>query len=371
MTGMTKALLLAITGLFVGLAAPADAMTRIKDIVTIQGVRGNQLMGYGLVVGLQGTGDSTRSSPFTDQSIKAMLDRMGINVRNGQLRARNAAAVVVTAELPAFAGKGSRIDVSVSSLGDASSLAGGMLLMTPLYGANNKIYSVAQGPVVVSGFSESGASEKISQGVPTSARVPNGGLIEREMLGAGFNDDFIRLELINPDFSTAVRVADVINNYGRKRFKRRIAREESLRTILLKRPGKLSAARFISEIGALLIEPDVPARVVIDERTGTIVIGSKVQISSVAVTHGKLTVRVSEAPQVSQPPPFSEGETVVTSETQISGAESGGQFAVLGGTNLDTLVLGLNRIGLKPRGIIAILQAIKSAGALQAELVVQ
>lgn len=371
MTGITKIIILAILGLIAVRAAPADAMTRIKDIATIQGIRGNQLMGYGLVVGLQGTGDSTRSSPFTDQSIKSMLDRMGINVRDGELRSRNVAAVVVTAELPPFAGKGARIDVSVSSLGDASSLAGGMLLMTPLYGANNKIYSVAQGPVVVSGFSESGASETISQGVPTSARVPNGGLIEREMLDPSFKEEYIRLELINPDFSTAVRVADVINDFGNKRYKRRIAREESLRTILLKRPSKISSARFISEIGSLLIEPDVPARVVIDERTGTIVIGTKVQISSVAVTHGKLTVRVTETPQVSQPLPFSEGETVVTSETQITGSESGGQFAMLGGTDLDTLVLGLNRIGLKPRGIIAILQAIKSAGALQAELIVQ
>lgn len=371
MTSITKIFALTLLSIFASWVAPAYAMTRIKDIATIQGIRGNQLMGYGLVVGLQGTGDSTRSSPFTDQSIKSMLDRMGINVRSGELRARNVAAVVVTAELPPFAGKGARIDVSVSSLGDASSLAGGMLLMTPLYGANNKIYSVAQGPVVVSGFSESGASETISQGVPTSARVPNGGMIEREMLDPGFNENYIRLELINPDFSTAVRVADVINKYGRKRYKRRIAREESLRTILLKRPDKISAARFISEVGALLIEPDAPARVVIDERTGTIVIGTKVQISSVAVTHGKLTVRVTETPEVSQPLPFSEGETVVTSETRISGAENGGQFAMLGGTDLDTLVLGLNRIGLKPRGIIAILQAIKSAGALQAELVVQ
>ncbi|MBX2806654.1 MAG: flagellar basal body P-ring protein FlgI [Hyphomicrobiales bacterium] len=371
MIGTFKVFVATIACLTLGFAVTANAKTRIKDVATVQGIRGNQLMGYGLVVGLQGTGDSGRSSPFTEQSIKSMLDRMGINIRDSTLNARNVAAVVVTAELPPFAGKGARIDVAVSSLGDASSLSGGTLVMTALYGADDEVYSVAQGPLIVTGFAEAGAAETVSEGVPTSGLIPNGAIIEREMLKPAFNHEYIRLELINPDFSTSVQVADVINGFGRQRYGRQIAREESLRTVLLKRPATISATRFISEIGELMIEPDVPARVVIDESTGTIVIGSKVQISSVAVTHGNLTVRVTETPEVSQPLPFADGETVVTSETEITAGETGGQFAVLEGTDLDTLVLGLNRIGLKPRGIIAILQAIKSAGALQAELVVQ
>ncbi len=353
------------------IAGQAAAATRIKDIVSVQGVRSNQLVGYGLVIGLNGTGDSLRNSTFTEQSIQSMLDRMGINVRNAKPRTRNVAAVIVTAELPAFIGKGSRVDVTVSSLGDATSLAGGSLVLTPLYGADSQVYAVAQGPLAVTGFASQGKAETLTQGVPTSGRIPNGAMVEREGPGELTDERVLVLELRNPDFKTAVSVADAINAYSRQRFGIRVARDEDLRRVTLHRPQNIGTARFIAEVGELLVQPDAPARVVIDERTGTIVIGSDVQISTVAVAHGNLTVRVTESERVSQPLPFSEGETVVSPDTVVEAFEEGGNMAIVKGTNLQTLVGGLNRIGLKPMGIIAILQAIKSAGALQAELVVQ
>lgn len=347
------------------------AGVRIKDIVSVRGVRANQLLGYGLVIGLNGTGDTLRNSPFTEQSLQSMLDRMGVNARNGNMRTRNVAAVVVTAELPAFAGKGSRIDVTVSSLGDASSLAGGSLVLTPLTGADSVIYAVAQGPVAVSGFAAQGAAQSVTQNIPTSGRVSNGALVEREAAGDFHNRNYLSLELHNPDFATAVGVVDAINAFSRQRYNMVTAKEVDLRTIALRRPKNVSAARFMAEIGDLMTVADAPARVVIDERTGTIVMGSDVQISPVAVAHGSLTVRVSEMPFADQPLPFSEGETRVLPRTDIEAQQDGGDMAIVGGTNLRTLVNGLNRIGLKPQGIIAILQAIKTAGALQAELVVQ
>jgi flagellar P-ring protein precursor FlgI len=292
-------------------------------------------------------------------------------VRNAKPRTRNVAAVIVTAELPAFIGKGSRVDVTVSSLGDATSLAGGSLVLTPLYGADSQVYAVAQGPLAVTGFASQGKAETLTQGVPTSGRIPNGAMVEREGPGELTDERVLVLELRNPDFKTAVSVADAINAYSRQRFGIRVARDEDLRRVTLHRPQNIGTARFIAEVGELLVQPDAPARVVIDERTGTIVIGSDVQISTVAVAHGNLTVRVTESERVSQPLPFSEGETVVSPETVVEAYEEGGNMAIVKGTNLQTLVGGLNRIGLKPMGIIAILQAIKSAGALQAELVVQ
>lgn len=362
----------AVLGLMLCLMATgACAATRIKDIVTVQGVRANQLIGYGLVIGLNGTGDSLRNAPFTSQSIQSMLDRMGVNVRNASARTKNVAAVMVTAELPAFIGTGSRIDVTVSSLGDATSLAGGSLVMTPLMGADNVVYAVAQGPLAVTGFVTQGKAESLTQGVPTTGRIPNGALVEREAPGRLSDEKVIVLELRNPDFNTAVRVADAINEYSLGRFGLRVAREEDLRSVILQRPRTIGAARFIAEVGDLMTQPDSPARVVIDERTGTIVIGKDVQISTVAVAHGNLTVRVTETQRVSQPAPFSDGQTVVSPETFVSADEKGGNLAIVRGTTLQTFVGGLNRIGLKPQGIIAILQAIKSAGALQADLVVQ
>lgn len=357
--------------LVLALTSAVEAGVRIKDVSSIRGVRSNQLIGYGLVIGLNGSGDSLRNAPFTEQSIQSMLDRMGVNARGGNLRTNNVAAVVVTAELPAFAGKGSRIDVTVSSLGDATSLAGGSLVLTPLMGADNVIYAVAQGPVSVSGFTSQGRAESVTQGVPTAGRVAGGALVEREAPGDFHGQDYLSLELHNPDFATAVGVADAINAYSRARYNMVAAKEVDLRTVALRRPKQVSAARFMAEIGELVTVADTPARVVIDERTGTIVIGRDVQISPVAVAHGNLTVRVTETPVASQPLPFSDGETRVLPRTTIEAQEEGGAIAVVGGTNLQALVNGLNRIGLKPQGIIAILQAIKTAGALQAELVVQ
>jgi flagellar P-ring protein precursor FlgI len=353
------------------LGEAAVAATRIKDIATLQGVRDNQIVGYGLVIGLKATGDSLRNSPFTEQSLQSMLDGMGINVRNASLRTRNVAGVIVTAELPPFIGRGARIDITVSSLGDATSLLGGTLIMTPLMGADGEIYAVGQGPVAVSGFSTEGDAESLTEGVPTTGRIPNGAVVEREVSGDFLEMGQLVLELSNPDFSTAIRVVDAINAYASGRYGESVAYERDYRTIVLRKPEGPSALRFVAEVGELMVEPDSPARVVIDERTGTIVIGQDVQISTVAVTHGNLTVRVTEAPTVSQPAPFSEGETTVSPRTFVDASQTGGRLAIIGGTDLQTLIAGLNQIGLRPTGIIAILQAIKTAGALQAELIIQ
>ena len=372
MTRRTQFFLFLVATALVSVAAgAASAATRIKDITAVQGVRANQLVGYGLVVGLNGSGDSLRNAPFTAQSLEAMLDQMGVNVRDSEARTRNVAAVLVTADLPPFAGRGSRIDVTVSSLGDATSLAGGSLVMTPLNGADGAIYAVAQGPVAVSGFQVQGQAESVSQNVPTTGRIANGALVEREVAGSLNDEQTLVLELYNPDFGTAVRIVDVINDYTKRRYGRATAREQDLRSVVLNRPHTVSAARFLAEIGELVTETDGPARVVIDERTGTVVIGRDVQIATVAVSHGSLTVRITEGAQVSQPAPFSDGETVVVPESIIDVNQEGANLAIMGGTNLETLVRGLNMMGLRPQGIIAILQAIKTSGALQAELVVQ
>ncbi|MHC5308409.1 flagellar basal body P-ring protein FlgI [Bartonella sp. LJL80] len=353
------------------LARPG-VVARLKDISEIQGVRDNQLVGYGLVIGLNGTGDSLRNAPFTEQSLRAMLDNLGISPPAGASRANNIAAVIVTADIPPFATPGSRIDVSVSSLGDATSLQGGTLVMTPLLGADGETYAVAQGNMVISGFGAQGAAETVTQGVPTSGRIPNGALVERMVEGNFNKENDIVLELRNPDFSTAIRVADLINVFANKRYNQVVAKERDAKTVVLKKPQNISATRFIAEIEGLPIPTDEVARVVVDERTGTVVIGEKVRVSRVAISHGSLTVRVTETPYASQPEPFSEtGETVVLPQTTIDANEQTSNIGILGGTDLDNLVKGLNQIGVKPTGIIAILQAIKTSGALHAELVVQ
>ncbi len=351
--------------------ATASATSRIKDITSIQGLRDNQLVGYGLVMGLQATGDSLRNSPFTDQSIRSMLDRLGVNVAAGSVKSKNVAAVVVTATLPPFVSKGERIDVTISSIGDASSLAGGQLVMTPLLAADGQAYAVAQGPISISAFSASGDAEKLSEGVPTAGRIANGAIIERELEGEFNSLTSIVLQIRNPDFATAVGISDKINAYSKKRFGESIAAEQDFRTVFVKLPKKMTASRLTAELGELEVEPDSPARIVVDEKSGTIVIGDKVKLSTIAVTHGNLTVRITESPSVSQPAPHSKGETKVVPETEITANQTGGQLAIIVGPNLETLVDGLNQIGLKPTGIIAILQAIKTAGALQGELVVQ
>jgi flagellar P-ring protein FlgI len=352
-------------------AVGLQAQTRVKDIATVQGVRPNQLLGYGLVVGLNGTGDTLRNAPFTDQAVQSMLDRLGVSTRSGTARTRNVAAVIVTAELPPFVAKGSRIDITVASMGDATSLQGGSLVLTPLSAPDNTIYAVAQGPVVISAMSAVGKAESVVQGVPTVGRISNGALVERDAPGRFGGETNLTLELRNPDFATAVRLADTINAYARKRYGGAVATEQDLRNVRLTRPTQISTARFVAEIGELEAVTDAPARVVVDERTGTIVIGRNVRISTVAVSHGTMTVRVTEGQKVSQPGPFSNGQTVVSADTIVAIEEKGGKVAMLKETNLETLVKGLNRMGLKPASIIAVLQAIKTAGALQAELVVQ
>jgi flagellar P-ring protein FlgI len=353
----------------VGVAAHAGV--RIKDIASLEGVRDNQLVGYGLVVGLSGSGDTLRNSTFTGQSLKSMLDKMGVSVNANALRTRNVAAVMVTADMPPFVNRGSRIDVTVSALGDSTSLMGGTLIMTPLAGPDGVTHAVAQGAIAVTGFASSGQAETVTQGVPTVGRVPEGALIERELPTRMSDIRNLILELKNPDFKTAVLIADAINEYTSRHYGVRVAREQDYRSVAFFLPAKRETSRFMAEIGDLTVEPDTPARVIIDSRTGTVVIGQDVQISTVAVTHGNLTVRITETPTASQPNAFSRGTTVVTPITQVEINQAGSQVAIVGGTTLRTLVRGLNQIGLKPPGIIAILQAIKSAGALQADLIAQ
>ena len=363
------AALLALALAFVAASEPARA-ARIKDITNVLRARDNQLVGYGLVVGLQGSGDSLRNAIFTEQSLQSMLDRMGVQTKPGAMRVKNVAAVMVTADLPAFVTKGARLDVAVSSLGDASSLMGGTLVMTPLTAPDGATYAVAQGQIIVSGLAAKGEAESLTQGVATVARLPGGAIVEREpptRLKAGP----MALTLKNPDYRTATLIADAINARTRALFGRALAQERDDRTVSIRPPPRGSLARFLAEIGAIEVTPDAPARVVVDARTGAIVIGEGVRVAPAAVTHGGVSVRVTETPQVSQPAPMSNGETAVVPRTEIDAFEKGGQFSLVDGSNLRTLVRGLNGVGVKPTGIIAILQALKSAGALQAELVVQ
>ena len=340
-------------------ASNTRADVRIKDITSIRGMRANQLVGYGLVAGLKGTGDTLRSAPFTDQSLTSMLERLGVNIRGLNARTRNIAAVMVTAELPPFVVPGNRIDVNVTSLGDASSLSGGTLIMTPLQGADGTVYAVAQGALTVSGFEAKGQNETLTHGVPTAARLSGGGLVERSSPSPQQTSNLVHLELNNPDFSTSIAVVDAVNDFTMKAYKSRLARDAGPGAVAVEIPAKVSASRFLAEVGRIEVKPDMPARIIVDEKSGTIVITRAVKVSRVAVTHGALTVKVTETPSVSQPAPLSKGETVVTQETSVVAAQDKGNFAVIEGADLQSLVTGLNRMGLRPSGIIAILQAIK------------
>jgi len=345
--------------------------SRLKDITDVQGIRENLLVGYGLVIGLNGTGDSMRNAPFTEQSARSMLQRLGVGVPAGSLKVRNIAAVAVTGRLPPFVSRGERIDVTVSSLGDATSLAGGTLVMTPLSAADGRAYAVAQGAVSVTGFSATGQAESLSQGVPTGGRIANGALIEREIT-ADFNGAAeLSLKIRNADFGTAAAVADIINTFAASAYGGPIAQEIDVRTVTLKRPKAVTATRLMAQIGNLVVEAQTPARIVIDEKTGTIVIGDDVRVSPVAIAQGNITIRVTETPVVVQPEPLSAGETAIQPSTAVQAEQGGSKIGLLEGPSLQRLVHGLNRMGLKPPGIIAILQAIKTAGALQAELVIQ
>jgi flagellar P-ring protein precursor FlgI len=354
--------------LIFGTIPAAEAATRIKDIVDVEGVRDNMLVGYGLVVGLNGTGDSLRNSPFTEQSLLGMLERLGVNVRGQSLQTKNVAAVMVTATLPPFSTQGSKIDVSVSALGDAKSLLGGTLLVTPLLGADSEIYAVSQGPVSTGGFAAAGDATSVTKNVPTAGRIASGAIVERE-IPFSFNDlKTVRLALRNPDFTTARRIAQAINAHlggGAA-----VALDPA--NVQVSAPGgRTDIVSLITDIEQLPISPDEVAKVVINEASGVIVMGEKVRISTVAIAQGNLTVRVTETPQVSQPDAFSEtGETTVVPRTAISVDEqTGRKIAVLPeGVTLQELVESLNALGIGPRDIISILQAIKAAGALQAEI---
>ena len=390
---------LAIAFLAAVLAAPAaQASSRIKDIADFEGVRDNLLVGYGLVVGLNGTGDSLNNAIFTRESLIGMLERLGVNARDSKLTTKNTAAVMVTATLPPFARQGSHIDVSVSALGDAKSLLGGTLLVTPMLGADGEVYAVAQGSVASGGFVAKGAAQSVTKGVPTSGRISAGAIVEREVGFELSKLHTVNLTLHNPDFTTARRVAQAINGY----LSTPAARELDPSTVALTMPAsfKGDVVSLLTDIEQLRVEPDQPARVVIDEQNGVIVMGENVRISTVAIAQGSLTVRVTETPQVSQPNPFAPAGTAATPTNPTTGqpvapGQGGVQFAPNGGgqtvvvprTNvqvdeqserrmavlpagvtLQELVNSLNALGVGPRDMISILQAIKTAGALQAEI---
>jgi flagellar P-ring protein precursor FlgI len=345
----------------------AYASSRIKDIVDVEGVRKNQLVGYGIVVGLNGTGDTLRNSPFTKQSLQSMLERLGVNTRDApDIETKDAAAVMVTADLPPFGAPGARIDVTVSALGDAKSLLGGTLMVTPLMGADGQTYAVAQGTVQTGSVAASGASgSSVVKGVPTSGRIASGGTIEREVNFALDQMKVVRLTLRNPDFTTAERIAAAVNSVHPGS-----AAAENPTIVALQAPPGLSMVNFITEVEQMPVEVDTPAKVVIDEVNGVVVMGDNVRVSTVAIAQGNLTITVQEKPTVSQPLPFSQGQTTAVPQTNVAIEEEKGKhfLTVKSGASLTTLVNGLNALGVSPRDMISILQAIKAAGALQADI---
>jgi flagellar P-ring protein FlgI len=369
MLGILRLAALAFLGCAL-VAGPASAASRIKDIVDIEGVRDNQLVGYGLVVGLNNTGDSLQNAPFTKQAIQSMMERMGVNTHDptasGLINTKNVAAVMVTAKLPAFAAPGATIDATVSAMGDAKSLLGGTLLLTALMGADGQTYAAAQGTVQTGAVSASGASgSSITRGVPTAGRIASGAIVERE---TGFNFDAmpeVRLTLRNADFTTARRIADAINTAYPG-----TAVAENPTIVALHAPPGLDMVGFVTNVEDLDVEPETPAKVVIDEVSGVVVMGSDVRISQVAIAQGNLTITVTETPKVSQPAPFSQGVTTVVPQSTVKVDEQKGKKLMLvgGGASLQSLVTGLNALGVTPRDMISILQAIKASGALQADI---
>ena len=348
---------------------PAFAFSRVKDLVDVEGIRDNMLIGYGIVVGLNGSGDSLKNAPFTQQQLQTMLERLGVNTRGTTMQTKNVAAVMVTANLPAFAAQGTRIDVSVSAMGDAKSLQGGTLLVTTLVGADGQIYAVAQGPVAIGGFTAGGAASSVTQGVPTAGRISNGAIVEREIGFTLANEHSLRLSLHNPDTTTASRIASAINSY----IGGGIAEATDPSTVHLNIPDGYpkGVMGMLTDLDQVKVDPDEKARVIIDEQSGVIVMGADVRISTVAIAQGNLTIRVTETPQVSQPQPISNtGTTKTVPRTQIQIDDGkGNKMAVLHeGVSLQALVNGLNALGVGPRDIISILQAIKAAGALQADI---
>ncbi|MEL6639897.1 MAG: flagellar basal body P-ring protein FlgI [Pseudomonadota bacterium] len=343
---------------------------RLKDLVEFDGVRSNDLVGYGLVVGLNGTGDGLRNAPFTEDIMTNILERLGVNVTGEQFRPKNVAAVIVTATLPPFARTGSPLDVTVSAIGDANSLLGGTLIMTPLNAADGEIYAVAQGTIIAGGVTAQGAGAQVTQGVPTAGVIPSGAIVEREV---NFNFSalaHVRLALRTPDFTTAGRIEQAINaGFGRPVAQMLDAGTVQVDISATRQPSPAHALGYIENI---LVEPERRARVVVDQRSGTIVMGDDVRISRVAVSQGGLTLRIEEAPVVSQPNPFADGETIVVPRTNagIEEEEGIGLAEIREGTSLSEVVAGLNALGVAPQDMIDILKSIKAAGALHAEFVV-
>lgn len=350
--------------------APVAGSIRIKDLVEFDGVRSNDLVGYGLVVGLNGTGDGLRNSPFTEEIMSNLLERLGVNVTGEQFQPKNVAAVFVTATLPPFARAGAKIDVTVSAIGDAKSLLGGMLIMTPLNGADGQIYAVAQGAIIAGGVSAEGEASRVVQGVPTAGVIPSGAHVEREVPFAFGDLRTIRLALRNPDFTTAERVEAAIN----RAFGGKVAVMEDSGTVRLSVAATqlASPAHVIARLENIEVAPETRARVVVDQRSGTIVMDENVRISRVAIAQGNLTLRIDETPVVVQPNPFAEGETVVVprSSAAIETAPGTGLAEVEGGADLSDVVAGLNALGVAPHDMIDILKSINAAGALHAEFVV-
>lgn len=363
---MIRALLILLVAALPAVASPI----RLKDLVEFDGVRPNDLVGYGLVVGLNGTGDGLRNSPFTEEIMGNILERLGVNVAGEQFRPRNVAAVLVTAQLPPFARAGSPIDVTVSAIGDASSLLGGTLIMTPLNAADGDIYAVAQGTIIAGGFSAEGEAASITQGVPTAGSIPSGATVEREVAFELSSLAQVRLALRTPDFTTAARIEAAINaNFGGGVA---IMLDAGTVSLDVAATGMASPAHALARLENILVEPEIRARVVVDQRSGTIVMGEDVRVSRVAVSQGNLTLRIEEAPLVVQPNPFSPGETVVVPRSEASITEGQGGLAEVGdGTSLSEVVAGLNALGVAPLDMIDILKSIKAAGALHAEFVVR
>lgn len=344
---------------------------RLKDLVEFDGVRGNDLVGYGLVVGLNGTGDGLRNAPFTEEILSTTLERLGVNISGEEIRPKNVAAVIVTATLPPFSRIGGQIDVTVSAIGDAKSLLGGTLIMTPLNAADGKIYAVAQGTVLAGGIEAEGEAGRVVHGVPTAGSIPSGARVEREVEFEFQNLSILRLALKTPDFSTAGRIESVIN----QEFGRGVALMLDSGTVEvdLSRTRAVSAAHAVGQIENLRVEPEMRARVVVDQRSGTIVIGEDVRISHVAVAQGGLTLRIDETPIAIQPNPFAPGETVIIPRSAIELEDNVGvSIAELHeSTTLSDVIEGLNALGVAPLAMIDILKAINAAGALHAEFVVR
>ncbi len=355
------------------LAASPLLAERITDIAQIAGSRSNQLVGYGLAVGLDNSGDQTTQVPFTTQSITNMLQQFGINIPAGMVnrtQLRNAAAVMVTAELPPFAKPGQPIDVTVASIGNARSLRGGELLMTPLHGADGEVYAMAQGSIAIGGINGQGASgSSVQINISNSGRIPAGATVERAVPTMLSNGGMVRLNLYTPNFETAARVANAIN----AQMGRGTAIAQDAATIVVRAPlDTTQTVGYLASIEAINVAPaDAPAKVIVNSRTGTVVINSTVQVSPAAVSHGAITVTISENPQVSQPGPFSGGQTAVVPQSTVDVSENGGHMFRFGpGVDLNQIVRAVNAVGASPSDLISILQALKEAGALHAQLIV-